>query len=58
MDKIVSRQYKPNPAKCCEACVFGRGEHAAWCTVQVDLPWDISVEKLDELLTKDLGDSH
>jgi hypothetical protein len=29
---IVSRVYQPNAAMCCEACVFGRGEHAAWCT--------------------------
>ena len=25
-------QAKPDPAMCCEACVFGRGEHAAWCS--------------------------
>jgi hypothetical protein len=31
MGEIVSRRYQPNPDKCCEACVFGRGEHAAWC---------------------------
>lgn len=27
----MSRPYKPDPAVCCEACVFGRGEHARWC---------------------------
>ena len=26
---LVSRPYRP--AACCEACVFGRGEHAEWC---------------------------
>jgi hypothetical protein len=26
-----SNPYKPDPAMCCEACVFGRGEHAEWC---------------------------
>ena len=28
---IVSFPYHPDPAKCCEACAFGRGEHAPWC---------------------------
>jgi len=31
-----SNPYKPDPARCCEACVFGRGEHAAFC-----LSWDV-----------------
>jgi len=26
-----SNPYHPDPDQCCEACVFGRGEHAAWC---------------------------
>lgn len=26
-----SNPYHPNPAQCCERCVFGSGEHAAWC---------------------------
>lgn len=26
-----SNPYKPNPAKCCEKCVFGTGAHAEWC---------------------------
>ncbi len=30
-EQIVSRVYKPNPDKCCEACIFGRGEHVEWC---------------------------
>ena len=28
--------YKPNPEKACEACCFGRGEHAAWCEAELD----------------------
>jgi hypothetical protein len=28
---LVSRVYRPDPAKCCEACAFGRGNHAPWC---------------------------
>ena len=30
MSDLMSRPYKPG-AKCCERCVFGRGEHAEWC---------------------------
>lgn len=26
-----SNPYRPSPDACCEACVFGRGEHAEWC---------------------------
>jgi hypothetical protein len=26
---------KPNPAMCCEACVFGRGDHAKFCSVNL-----------------------
>jgi len=26
-----SNPYKPDPEKCCEACVFDRGEHAPYC---------------------------
>jgi hypothetical protein len=26
-----SNPYRPDAAKCCEACVFGRGEHETWC---------------------------
>jgi len=29
--EIVSRVYQPSADKCCERCVFGTGEHAAWC---------------------------
>lgn len=28
--------YKLNPDKCCEACVFGSGEHEAWCNNNLD----------------------
>ena len=28
---IQSLQYDPNPALCCERCIFGTGEHAGWC---------------------------
>jgi len=31
MSHIQSRPNNPNPAMCCEACVYGRGEHADWC---------------------------
>ena len=26
-----SNPYRPDPAKCCEACVFGGKLHALWC---------------------------
>jgi hypothetical protein len=29
--ELISRPYEPNPEHCCEACVFGRGDHAEWC---------------------------
>lgn len=29
--ELVSRPYQPDPAQCCEACVFGMGHHAKWC---------------------------
>lgn len=32
MSDITSRPYHPDPAQCCEACAFGRGEHAEWCS--------------------------
>lgn len=28
---------EPNPLMCCEACIFGRGEHAEWCDHHIDL---------------------
>jgi hypothetical protein len=34
MSDLMSRPYKPDPARCCEACAFGRGEHAEWCVVR------------------------
>jgi hypothetical protein len=29
--EIVSRPYKNDTGSACEACVFGRGEHAVFC---------------------------
>jgi hypothetical protein len=31
MSGITSRPFRPDGEQCCEACVFGRGEHAASC---------------------------
>jgi len=31
MPELTSRPYRPNPAKCCERCVFGNPWHATWC---------------------------
>lgn len=31
-----SNPYRPDPEKCCEACVFGRGQHSDWCPKHVD----------------------
>lgn len=31
MADLQSRPYQPDESQCCEACVFGRGEHAEWC---------------------------
>lgn len=31
---IVSRPYKPDPAFCCERCIFGTGEHAPDCELR------------------------
>ena len=31
MSDVQSRVYRPDPAKCCEACAFGDGRHAYWC---------------------------
>ena len=28
---FTSRRYQPDPEKCCERCVFGRGQHAEFC---------------------------
>jgi hypothetical protein len=28
---LVSRAYRPDSEKCCESCVFGKGEHANFC---------------------------
>ncbi|HUX19351.1 MAG TPA: hypothetical protein VMV63_09230 [Acidithiobacillus sp.] len=34
---IQSLQYDPNPALCCERCVFGTGEHAGWCEMAAQI---------------------
>ena len=34
MSGLVSRPYRLDPGKCCEACAFGRGEHETWCDAQ------------------------
>jgi hypothetical protein len=26
-----SNPYRPDPAKCCEACIFSGCDHAEWC---------------------------
>ena len=31
MSDLTSRPYHPDPAKCCEACIFGAGYHTAFC---------------------------
>lgn len=31
MPDLCSRPYKPDPKMACEACVWGRGDHAEWC---------------------------
>ena len=30
-ENIRSRQYRPDPEKCCEKCCFGTGFHAEFC---------------------------
>lgn len=30
-DLLQSRPFRPDASKCCEACIFGSGEHADWC---------------------------
>jgi hypothetical protein len=32
-DGNTSNPYRPNPEKCCEACVFGSGKHGDWCVL-------------------------
>lgn len=36
-----SNPYKPNPEMCCEACIFGSGEHAPWCENRPFAPCDV-----------------
>lgn len=44
---LMSRPYRPNPNLCCEACVFGRGEHAegAGCRAARKLPVESNGER-------------
>ena len=34
MPDIRSRPYRPGPAMACPACVWGRGAHAEFCSLQ------------------------
>lgn len=36
-----SNPYRPDPAQCCEACVFGKGQHAFWCKED---PWMVYID--------------
>ncbi len=31
MTDLNSRPFRPDPQQCCEACVFGKGEHSEFC---------------------------
>ena len=44
---LVSRVYKPNAAKCCEACVFGSDKHTPWCPKREG--YQFSTLSLDDL---------
>lgn len=49
-----SNPYRPDPAKCCERCAFGRGEHASWCSRPPEIAphvrvSDATLAALDEL---------
>jgi hypothetical protein len=46
MADLVSRPYAPDPERCCQACVFGRGEHAEWCAARKMEPAVEWVERL------------
>ena len=38
MSAIISRPYQ-HAAACCEACVFGKGEHAEFCAIRKQQKW-------------------
>ena len=44
---IVSRLYKPDAERCCEVCVFGRGEHADWCEKRAR-----QIQKIEEFVRR------
>ena len=44
---LVSRPYKPDASKCCDACVFGAAKHAPWCTEWEG--YDFSTLSMDDL---------
>jgi hypothetical protein len=44
MSELTSRPFQPNPEICCEACVFGRGQHSPACRLTVEVI-DISGER-------------
>jgi len=37
MSEVTSRPYKPDAEMCCEACVFGRGQHSPACSLIVEV---------------------
>lgn len=47
MSELNSLPYRPTTAKCCDACVFGRGQHAIWCSVVLDR---LSIRHADDFL--------
>ncbi len=46
-----SNPYHPNPEKCCEACIFGSGEHAPFCPAILPIAndYDGTIEALSKL---------
>lgn len=41
---LKSRLYRPDPAQCCEKCVFGCGTHAPFCRVEETLALEYSFD--------------
>lgn len=52
MSGISSRPY--HPTACCEACVFGHGEHAEWCEKAEGWNFWAELDKIQPELTKEL----
>ena len=46
MSEIQSKVYRPDARKCCEACAFGRGEHAMFCVVYWRAAWRRELERV------------